>query len=136
MADYPSVLMGQLSTGLGREKRMGYTLCGPHMDDFHIFLNEQSLYSFYSRGINRICAVLLHLAERVVLGGLRGQAPILLLDDALCELDWTNKQRLAGLLSHHSKVVYTGVLEEDQALFPEGTYYSLKQGVLSTLSGS
>jgi len=69
------------------EVRRRLTLVGPHRDDLAIELDGADVRSFGSRGQQRLIALSLRLAEVLPVTEAVGTAPVLLLDDALSELD-------------------------------------------------
>lgn len=69
------------------ERRRGQSLVGPHRDDLVITLDGHDVRTFGSRGQQRLLALTLRLAEAGPVAAAVGTAPILLLDDALSELD-------------------------------------------------
>jgi DNA replication and repair protein RecF len=71
----------------GEEMRRGQTLIGPHRDDVRITLDGRDITAFGSRGQQRLLALSLRLAEARPVATAVGTTPILLLDDALSELD-------------------------------------------------
>ena len=71
----------------GEEVRRGQTLVGPHRDDLTVDLDGRDMRSFASRGQQRLLALALRLAEAGPVERAIGSAPVLLLDDALSELD-------------------------------------------------
>jgi len=60
---------------------------GPHRDDLAIELDGVDARAFGSRGQQRLLALALRLAEVLPVTEAAGAAPVLLLDDALSELD-------------------------------------------------
>ena len=62
-------------------------LTGAHKDDLEITVNDRSARAFASQGQTRTAALSLKLAEREIFRAETGEAPILLLDDVLSELD-------------------------------------------------
>ncbi|HEV8440235.1 MAG TPA: DNA replication and repair protein RecF [Methylomirabilota bacterium] len=72
---------------LAEETRRGLTLVGPHRDDIVIEVDGRDLRSFGSRGQQRLMALTLRLAEAGPVAEAVGSSPVLLLDDALSELD-------------------------------------------------
>lgn len=76
-----------LTERFGEEVRRGVTLVGPHRDEVAVELDGHDLRNFGSRGQQRVMALALRLAERAPVTEAVGTAPILLLDDALSELD-------------------------------------------------
>jgi DNA replication and repair protein RecF len=80
-------LLGALEARFGDEVRRGQTLVGPHRDDLLIELDGRDLRLYGSRGQQRLMALTLRLAEAGPVERAVGSAPVLLLDDALSELD-------------------------------------------------
>jgi DNA replication and repair protein RecF len=62
-------------------------LVGAHRDDIEAFLNDRPLKGSGSQGQTRTAAVAMKLSARELLGQTFGEAPLLLLDDVLSELD-------------------------------------------------
>ena len=63
------------------------TCVGPHRDDLMIEINGKSARSFGSQGQQRSCALALKVAEARLLEKITGEAPVILLDDVMSELD-------------------------------------------------
>jgi DNA replication and repair protein RecF len=70
-----------------REIARGQTLVGPHRDDLALELDGVDVRTFASRGRQRLLALSLRLAEVLPVTEATGTPPVLLLDDALSELD-------------------------------------------------
>ena len=68
------------------------TTLGPHRDNFEVTLAGVSARSFGSQGQQRSCALALKLAQCRVMEETLGEAPIILLDDVLSELDRTRRE--------------------------------------------
>lgn len=66
---------------------LGYTTIGPHRDDLKLTLNGEDVRVFGSQGQQRTTALSLKLAELEILKDTYGEYPVLILDDALSELD-------------------------------------------------
>lgn len=62
-------------------------LVGPHRDEIELVLDGEPLARFGSQGQQRTATLALKLAEYDVLRDRTGEAPVLLLDDVLSELD-------------------------------------------------
>lgn len=80
-------LLVALERNRRNEARRGQTLVGPHRDDLVIELDGIDARTFGSRGQQRLLALALRLAEVLPITEAVGTAPVLLLDDALSELD-------------------------------------------------
>ena len=85
----PAALLAALERRQREEIRRGQTLVGPHRDDLAIEIDGVDARAFGSRGQQRLTALALRLAEILPVTEAAGSAPILLLDDALSELDPT-----------------------------------------------
>jgi DNA replication and repair protein RecF len=83
----PAALLSALERRRTDELRRGITLVGPHRDDLAIDLDGIDARSFGSRGQQRLLALALRLAEVMPVTEAAGTPPVLLLDDALSELD-------------------------------------------------
>jgi DNA replication and repair protein RecF len=69
--------------------RRGQTVLGPHRDDLTVDLDGRDMRLYASRGQQRLLALALRLAEAGPVARAVGSSPVLLLDDALSELDPT-----------------------------------------------
>jgi len=67
---------------------------GPHHDDIELELNGMSVRAFGSQGQQRTAALALKLSELRLMQARTGDAPILLLDDVLSELDSHRRRQL------------------------------------------
>jgi DNA replication and repair protein RecF len=83
----PTALLAALERARPHEIRRGQTLAGPHRDDLAIELDGVDARVYGSRGQQRLLALALRLAELLPVTEATGTAPVLLLDDALSELD-------------------------------------------------
>ena len=70
-----------------QELRRGTTAAGPHRDDLQFLLDGMDVRIYGSRGEQRTVALGLKLAEFLLLREMAGEPPVMLLDDALSELD-------------------------------------------------
>ena len=70
-----------------QERARGTTAAGPHRDDLELLLDGRSLAAFGSQGQQRTAVLALKVGEYSVMQERSGEAPLLLLDDVLSELD-------------------------------------------------
>jgi DNA replication and repair protein RecF len=80
---FESRLREQRAAELSRRR----SLVGPHRDDIELLLDGDPLARFGSQGQQRTATLALKLGEYAVLRDIAGEAPVLLLDDVLSELD-------------------------------------------------
>ncbi len=91
-------LMEQLQSGRADDLRRLSTGSGPHRDDLRMMLAGQEMRSFASQGQARTAALAMRLAQIDILAKAHGEAPLLLLDDVLSELDQGRRARLLARL--------------------------------------
>ena len=82
-----TALVTALQQARALELRRGLTLVGPHRDDLGLELDGVDARAFGSRGQQRLLALALRIAEIWPVAEAAGTAPVVLLDDALSELD-------------------------------------------------
>ena len=82
-----SFLEQKLAEVRKREIERGVTLVGPHRDELQFFVNGYDVQTYGSQGQQRTTALSLKLAEIELIKQEVGEAPVLLLDDVLSELD-------------------------------------------------
>lgn len=90
-----------------REIAAGLTLAGPHRDDLALELNGAPAASFGSRAQIRTATLALKLAEARLLADEAGDAPVLLLDDIVSELDEKRRRSVLGSLDDFDQVWLT-----------------------------
>lgn len=138
--DDPSDLTGQykqiFSNALAREKAQGYTVYGPHRDDLVFYINQKLAQDFASQGQQRTLILSLKLAEIELLYRLKGDYPILLLDDVLSELDDDRQHLLMSMIEGKVQTFLTTAtikgLALDQLQAPD--IFFVKEGSLEKLT--
>lgn len=88
------------------EMRRGVTLRGPHRDEVEFALDGIELRACGSQGQWRTAMLAVRLAERAVMAAELGASPVLMLDDALAELD-PGRQRRALEIEGDAQVLAT-----------------------------
>jgi DNA replication and repair protein RecF len=100
-----------------KEIYQGVTLCGPHRDDLQFQINGADVGYFGSRGQQRSVALALRLGELRYMTNRTGEQPILLLDEAMAELDDERRRLMLQLMESHPQVLVTtatlGAFPED-----------------------
>ena len=93
------------------DMRRGTTGSGPHRDELIFRLGEMDLRRFGSQGQSRLAVLSLKIALAFWVREATGEAPILLLDDALSELDATRRERVLKLASSFEQSILTATDE-------------------------
>lgn len=81
------------------ERASRLCLSGPHKDDLQIEIDGRDARTFSSQGQTRTAALSLKLAERELYKNASGEAPLLLLDDVLSELDQRRQEFVLNRIS-------------------------------------
>ncbi len=83
-----------LADALEKDLYRGYTSVGPHRDDLSLQLDGLDARVYGSQGQQRSAALSLKLSEIDLIERIRGEKPVLLLDDVFSELDTNRQKRL------------------------------------------
>ena len=125
----PGGLADLLRQRQDEEVRAGQGLCGPHREDLELLLDGQPARVFASQGQQRSCALALKLAQCRVMEKTLGEAPIILLDDVLSELDEGRKQYLLTCMKE--KQTFVTSCDDTDFLKTDGEVYRMDGGVLN-----
>lgn len=112
--------------------RAGVTRSGPHRDDVAFLVRGRDAGVFASRGQQRSIALALRLAEVELSLGRTGDAPVLLLDDVLSELDAARRERVFATTYAVDQVIITSPDEDrpSAAELPNASRYRIVDGSL------
>lgn len=113
--------LGQYQKLRPREMDLGYTLSGPHKDDFLIAIGEKDARFFASEGQQRSCVTALRLAEWNRLHKSANARPLMLIDDIGTSLDEGRRERLFAQLPSLGQVFLTST----QKLSVEGAFHPI-----------
>jgi DNA replication and repair protein RecF len=101
------VFMEALEKSRDNEIARGYTLVGPHVDDFRFLVDGRDIRQFGSEGEQRTSVLSLRCAEAAAMEEKLGKAPIVLLDDVFAELDDARGAALISLISGFDQIILT-----------------------------
>jgi len=108
------------------------TSVGIHRDDLLITIDGKEARTFGSQGQQRSAVLSLKLAELELAEKERGEAPILMLDDVMSELDPTRRRQLLERIDRvQTFVTCTDV--SDLAGARQGAVYHVENGHLTVL---
>ena len=118
-----------------QELHLRQTVVGPHRDDLRLLLDGREADTYGSRGQSRTVALALRLAEARLLASRRGEEPLLLLDDALAELDEARRERVLEMActSEQALLTTTGSTEHSSLSSRAGTWLQVREGTVSPL---
>ena len=105
--DMKAYLYSKSKEAASRELERGMTLVGPHRDDLQFFVNNYDVQIYGSQGQQRTTALSLKLAEIELIKQETNEAPILLLDDVLSELDEERQSHLLNIMQSEVQTFVT-----------------------------
>lgn len=112
-----AALAAALAANVEAELRRKTTLVGPHRDDVRLTIAGRPLDAFGSQGQQRTAVLALKVAEYETMRTRAGDAPILLLDDVLSELD---AERAGGFLAAVGSYEQAFLTTTEQPAAPAG----------------
>ncbi|HEX6304400.1 MAG TPA: DNA replication/repair protein RecF [Anaerolineales bacterium] len=102
-----SGFLKELMAQRGEEIARGVTTIGPHRDELRFLESGIDLGTYGSRGEVRTAMLALKLAEATWMKARTGQAPVLLLDEVLAELDTNRRSDLLSRLTMSEQALLT-----------------------------
>ncbi len=103
------------------------TTSGPHRDDIEILINKISARKFGSQGQQRSASLALKLGEAEIIKDLKGEHPIILLDDVMSELDSTRQNYILNKMTD-KQVFITCCEKETVSRLHAGKVFKVENG--------
>lgn len=103
------------------------TTSGPHRDDIEILINGISARKFGSQGQQRSASLALKLGEAEIINELKGEHPIILLDDVMSELDSTRQNYILNKMTD-KQVFITCCEKETISKLHAGKVFRIEKG--------
>ena len=100
-------LAAELSRRRAEDLGRAYTSYGPQLDEVELRLEGRALRRFGSQGQQRLVLLAMLFAERSALMEAGRDAPLMLLDDVMSELDPAHRELLVSLLGSGGQAVIT-----------------------------
>lgn len=102
-----NILSEKLVNNIKKEILQGNTLYGPHKDDFELYIENKNIREYGSQGQQRLSVLLIKMAELIIFNEIKGEYPILLLDDVYSELDITKRNEIMSFIPKNTQVFIT-----------------------------
>lgn len=109
--DASTISPSRLAQYAEAEIAVGYTLVGPHKDDFVIKSEGRDLMKYGSRGEQRLAVLFLKLGNMQYIEEKLKIKPVLLLDDIFSELDEVHREEVVKMTKGRQTIITTS--EED-----------------------
>ena len=129
-------LLDVLAERTERDRARGHTGAGPHRADWAIAFEKAPQREHLSRGQQKLCALACALSQAALFADLRGEWPIVCLDDLASELDREHQAAVLDWLSTvEAQVLITGTEPPAMLLNPDSgaRTFHVEQGHVTTL---
>ena len=115
--DVSTISPSRLEQYASAEVAVGYTLVGPHKDDFVIKSESRDLMKYGSRGEQRLAVLFLKIGAMQYVEEKLQVKSILLLDDIFSELDQVHREEVVKMMTGRQTIV-TSAEEEMISMIP------------------
>ena len=123
------ILFSQIKHNRDRDIYNGSASLGPHRDDIEFYINGNDARKFGSQGQQRTIALSLKFAEIRIARQILGEAPVLLLDDVLSELDPGRQRFLISEIDDVQLFITSAELaDEVRSALQGGTLFRIEEG--------
>lgn len=89
------------------EIEKGSTLYGPHRDDFEFYYKNDNLKLYGSQGLQKLSILSFKFAEIEIIKEIKGNYPIVLLDDIFSEIDLEKRKNLLKFIKRNIQFIIT-----------------------------
>ncbi len=136
--DITAIFAAQLREVRPRDVEQGVSTVGPHRDDVRFLMDGVDMNTFGSRGQQRTIALSIKLAELEWVTREKDDSPVLLLDDALSELDAARRSLVMQAIAPVQQVLVTtnDVLRHDPQLVASASLWRVCAGRLERITRS
>lgn len=124
-------LQSEFEKNRQKDIEKGNTSVGPHRDDFNIKINGIDTRSFGSQGQQRTAILTIKFASIEIIKSITGEAPVLLLDDVLSELDIKRQQYILNALNGiQTLITCTGIEDIKSYIKKDFKIFEISNGKL------
>jgi DNA replication and repair protein RecF len=132
--NYKSEIYHKHKDNIIKEKRLGYTLFGPHTDTLNFLLNSKPLSTHASEGQKRTFAFLYKSAQLIDYKNFYNDFPILILDDVASELDKEREKILLDKIIESCSQVFITTTNTVTAADSHTSIFEVNNGNISKLT--
>lgn len=108
---------------------VGSTTAGVHRDDIFLTMQDDSVREFSSQGQKRCSALALKLSEADYIARIKGEEPVILLDDVMSELDTLRQKQILTLIGGR-QIFITCCDENNLSSLKDGKVFNIKDGAV------
>jgi len=126
-----SSFLAKLADERPREMARGYTMFGPHLDDFEFILEDKSLRHFGSTGQCRLASLCLKMAAVNIIRQDDSKV-ITLVDDVTGDLDAKTRDAFLKIISKSEQSFFTFTEKPDDKYFADAAIFAIENGQIRT----
>ncbi|MDD3803729.1 MAG: DNA replication and repair protein RecF [bacterium] len=89
------------------EQRRKRTVCGVHLDDYVVTVDDHPISEFGSEGEKILLGITMKAAEIQLIYENRGEYPVIMVDDAFTELDEKKRRSMIDLFEEYPQLILT-----------------------------
>lgn len=124
--------LNELEKNIDRDIEAKNTSLGPHRDDMKVYINGKDLRIYGSQGQQRTTVLSIKLSEVELIKQVRGNYPILLLDDVFSELDSERRKYLIDSLKNIQTIItVTDTMNLEEMIDIDKSIFYVKDGMLN-----
>ncbi len=120
-----------------KELMQGMTLTGLHRDDLLFLIQGKDAKIYASQGQQRMIVIAYKLSELMIYKKIKGEYPVLLLDDVFSEIDIKKRNNIIKYFKNDMQVIITttDIKDIDEKLVEKASIYKIKNGQIKINKG-
>ena len=128
--DLKAKFLKKINDNINKEINYGSSILGVRRDDFSFYLGDKNLINYGSQGQQKLAILSLKLAEIGIFKEVKGENPILLLDDLFGELDIKKRNSVIRYISNDIQTIITttDVNRIDKKLVSNSKIFKISNG--------
>ncbi|HNZ03244.1 MAG TPA: DNA replication and repair protein RecF [Myxococcota bacterium] len=131
-ASFLSAALGsELALRRDSDAILGYTTAGPGVDDVDVQLQELKVRGHASRGQKKVLMLAWKAAEAAEISAVRSEEPVLVLDDALADLDPLRQEGVVSFLRGYGGQSFITSAAAEGSVFRDATVIRASGGTFS-----
>ena len=132
------LLLQKYKKNLSKEMTLGMTIVGLHRDDLVFLLNSSDSKVYASQGQQRLIVIAYKIAEMLIFKKIKGEYPVLLLDDIFSEIDIKRRNNIMKYLKNDIQVILTttDISDIDNNFLSSSKIFKIKNGEIKIKGGA
>ena len=132
------LLLQKYKKNLSKEMTLGMTIVGLHRDDLVFLLNSSDSKVYASQGQQRLIVIAYKIAEMLIFKKIKGEYPVLLLDDIFSEIDIKRRNNIMKYLKNDIQVILTttDISDIDNNFLSSSKIFKIKTGEIKIKGGA